>query len=129
MANDKNLRPLNTRTKSEQREIAKKGGVASGKARREKKAFKELIDTLLAEEGGNIGGKPATRKEMVAARAVRILTNPEAADTKEFLKAFEIVRDTIGEKPIEKVMVSEVEQDVIDEVERMVLGDDQETDD
>ena len=36
-------------------------------------------------------------------------------------KAFEIVRDTAGQKPVEKVMIAEVEQDVIDEVERAVL--------
>lgn len=37
MANDENLIPLNKRTKEEQREIAKQGGIKSGKIRREKK--------------------------------------------------------------------------------------------
>lgn len=37
-------------------------------------------------------------------------------------KAFEIIRDTIGEKPVDKVMIAEVEQSVIDEVERAVLN-------
>ena len=36
------------------------------------------------------------------------------------VKAFEVLRDTAGEKPVEKVMVAEVEQSVIDDVERMV---------
>ena len=35
MANTKNLKPFNTLTESEQREIAQKGGIASGAARRE----------------------------------------------------------------------------------------------
>ena len=41
---------------------------------------------------------------------------------KDSPKDFEILRDTIGEKPIDKIQVSEIEQSVIDEVEAMVLG-------
>lgn len=48
MANEQNLIPLNKRTKKEQREIATEGGIASGKARREKKTFQELAKTLLS---------------------------------------------------------------------------------
>ena len=36
------------------------------------------------------------------------------------LKAFEIVRDTAGQKPAEKIVVSEIDPDVISQVERMV---------
>ena len=46
--NVNNLIPLNQRTKEEQREIARQGGIASGKARREKKALKEQIELLLS---------------------------------------------------------------------------------
>lgn len=35
-------------------------------------------------------------------------------------KAFEVVRDSSGQKPIEKIMVAEVEQEVIDEVEALI---------
>lgn len=48
MPNEKNLIPFDQRTKSEQREIAKKGGVASGIARRRKKALKEAADLYLS---------------------------------------------------------------------------------
>ena len=44
-----NLIPQNKRTKAEQREIARKGGVASGKARREKKLLSEFYGSLLAD--------------------------------------------------------------------------------
>lgn len=47
MANEQNLKPQNKRTKSEQREIAKKGGIKSGEARRRKKALKETMQMLL----------------------------------------------------------------------------------
>lgn len=45
--NEKNLKPQNERTKEEQREIARMGGVASGKARREKKAIQTILNDLL----------------------------------------------------------------------------------
>lgn len=47
--NNKNLRPLNKRTKSEQREIQKKGGEASGESRRERKRLKELASAMCEE--------------------------------------------------------------------------------
>jgi hypothetical protein len=40
------------------------------------------------------------------------------------IKAMEFVRDTAGQKPVDKVVVADVDPDVIDEVERMVLEDD-----
>ena len=48
MANEKNLVPFDRRTESEQREIAKKGGQASGAARRRKKSLKEAADLYLS---------------------------------------------------------------------------------
>lgn len=47
MANEENLKPQSERTKSEQREIATKGGIASGKSRRRKKAMKERLQEAL----------------------------------------------------------------------------------
>ncbi len=50
----KNLKPLNKRTKEEQREIQSKGGVNSGKARRKKADLKkamELLMTLDVQDG------------------------------------------------------------------------------
>ena len=48
MANEKNLIPLNKRTKSEQREIQSSGGIASGAARRRKRSLKEAADLYLS---------------------------------------------------------------------------------
>lgn len=47
MANEKNLIPINKRTKSEQREYRKKGGQKSGEVRRQRKAMKEQMEMLL----------------------------------------------------------------------------------
>ena len=50
MQNDarKNLIPQNERTKDEQREIARKGGIASGIARREKKTVQKILNDFLS---------------------------------------------------------------------------------
>lgn len=48
MANEKNLIPLDKRTKSEQREIQSSGGTASGAARRRKRSLKEAADLYLS---------------------------------------------------------------------------------
>lgn len=41
-------------------------------------------------------------------------------------KAFEVLRDTIGQKPIDRVQIQEIDQNIIDEVEEMVFEDDDE---
>lgn len=48
MANEENLIPFNERTESEQRQIAQKGGIASGVARRRKRSMKEAADYYLS---------------------------------------------------------------------------------
>ena len=48
VSNEKNLIPFNERTESEQREIAQKGGIASGAARRRKRSMKEAADYYLS---------------------------------------------------------------------------------
>lgn len=114
-----NLKPQNTRTKTEQREIAKKGGIASGKARREKADFKRQcqiwMETNVAKDQK---GKAMTGADLMIAVAGKQIKNGSA-------KFWELMRDTAGYKPIDKVMVAEVEQETIDEVEAMVLGEDE----
>ena len=111
-----NLKPQNTRTKEEQRVIATMGGIASGEARRKKKLLKECFDVLLEKDYKRKDGYTASGAETLA------LTVFEKAQRGD-LKAFELVRDTAGQKPVDKVMLAEVDQKTIDEVESMVLGD------
>ena len=105
--NDQNLIPLNERTKSEQRAIASAGGKASGAARRARKTLKEELLLLLADG--------ETQKNVTLAMIQKALDG----DT----KAFEVIRDTIGEKPTEKVMVADVDPSIIAEVEKAVLDE------
>lgn len=87
MANNENLVDLRDRTTEEQREIARKGGIASGEARRRRKTLKEELLALLSE--GDIQEKIS----------LAILEKAKSGDT----KAYEVIRDTVGEKPIEKL--------------------------
>ena len=48
MANEQNLIPQSERTKEKQREIARLGGIASGKARREKQKTQQILSDLLS---------------------------------------------------------------------------------
>lgn len=48
MPNEKNLVPMDQRSESEAREFGQKGGIASGVARRRKRALKEAADVYLS---------------------------------------------------------------------------------
>ena len=117
MANDRNLKPFDERTEDEQRAIQRKGGIASGQARREKKELRHMLEMLLDKEyTDKKTGKTATGREAITTALI-------GQAMKGNVKAFETIRDSIGEKPVEKVMIADVDQSVIDEVERMVQGD------
>lgn len=49
MANEQNLIPNYERTPSERQEIARKGGIASGKARQERATMKKVLEDMLKE--------------------------------------------------------------------------------
>ena len=108
MANEQNLKPFNELTENEQRAIASAGGKASGEARRKRKTLKEELLLMLSEG--------ETQRSVTLA----LIEKAMSGDT----KAFEVIRDTIGEKPVDKVMIADVEPSVIAEVEAMVLTDD-----
>ena len=112
MANEQNLR---VPTSSEARENGKKGGIASGEARRVKKSLREAMQILMEADLTGKDGKTMTGTEAMAARAFQ-------AALKGDWKAWELVRDTAGQKPVERVMVADVEPSVIAEVEAMVNG-------
>jgi hypothetical protein len=86
MPNAKNLKANSERTPKERKELAQKAGKKSGEARREKKLLKEELMLLLAQ------GKTQEK--------ISLALIEEAI--KGNVKAFEVIRDTIGEKPVNK---------------------------
>lgn len=96
----KNLKPntRENRTKEEQKQIAIKGGIASGKARREKKTLRQCLEILLERTLKDKKGI-----EMSGAEAVSLKVFEKAL--KGDIRAFEVLRDTAGQKPVEKVQM------------------------
>lgn len=82
MANAENLIPLDKRTKSEQREIAKKGGIASGASRRAYRSLKQAAKAFFKEN------------DNAAMQLIQALYE-EAANGN--VKALEKLQDLIGE--------------------------------
>lgn len=93
MANEQNLRPSEYKLS---REEAKKGGIASGESRRNKKLLRDCIEVLLETEMDDGKGGKKTGAEALSVKLFK-----EAL--KGNVKAFEVLRDTAGQKPVEKI--------------------------
>ena len=113
MANEQNLKPFTERTEKEQRKIAKMGGKASGEARRKKKDLRLALEALLEKEFEDKKGNKLTGTEAITAKLFEKAMKGD-------VRAFETLRDTVGQKPVDKVVIAEVDQQVIDEIERLV---------
>lgn len=123
MANEQNLKKF---TSDQNREEAvkngRKGGKASGRAKRAKKNLREALQTLLESKVQTDDGT-ITGTEAMALKAFRSAISGD-------WKAWELVRDTSGQKPIDKVATAEVDPDILAEIDRIVSDDgNTETDD
>ena len=99
--NEKNLIPNSERSPSEVRENGKKGGIASGEARRKRKTLKEELLLMLSD--GDI-------QEKISLALINEAINGNNAGS--VTKAFEVIRDTIGERPVEKVQATQTVVDM-----------------
>lgn len=97
-------------------EEASKGGKRSAEVRRQKRDLRRALEMLLEKEFTDKNGNVATGAEAIT---TKLFEKAMKGD----VRAFETLRDTVGQKPVEKVMVAEVDQEVIDEVERAVLDE------
>lgn len=103
----------------EARENGRKGGQKSGEARRARKTLREELLALLTQDITDKNGRQMKTQTAISASMIKQALSGST-------KAYEIIRDTIGEKPIDKVMVAEVDPETISEVERIILGDEPE---
>jgi hypothetical protein len=86
MANENNLKPI--QTESEAREKGRQGGIASGKARRERKTLADTLRVVLEEKANDAG---LTRREAIVAKVVkRLYDEGDIRDLK-------ILADVLGE--------------------------------
>lgn len=96
MATTENLIPFNERTEDERRELARKAGKASGEARREKKMLKELLELALSQPSEIVEGE-----DNYTAITAALVNKAIQGDT----KAYEVIRDTLGQKPTEQTQM------------------------
>ena len=98
------------RTPSERRESAIKAGIASGDARRKRKALKEMMELALQMEEQNegyrsrmlkAGWEPENMTQMTVITQ-GLIQKAKAGD----VQAYNAIRDIIGEKPAEKMEMS-----------------------
>ena len=95
-------------------ERAKAAGIASGAARREKGDLRKLCQLWMEEEvATGKDGEKITGGQMM----VRVAVKEVAKGNSKF---WELLRDTAGFKPVDRVMVADVDPSVIADVEQMV---------
>jgi hypothetical protein len=93
MANEQNLKPFTSdQSREEAVKNGRKGGIASGKAKRENKLIRDRILERMGETDWD------TMIDNLIERA--------SSDT----KSFEVLRDTIGQKPTDKVEVANLDE-------------------
>lgn len=103
MANEENLKPPTT---SEARKRGKKGGIKSGKARKERKAMKETAEMILGltlKDGTvtaleDIQSMAAANGKNITVQDAIILKQAQKA-LKGDIRAAEFIRDTSGNRP------------------------------
>ena len=100
----------------EARELGRKGGLKSAEVRAARKTLREELLALLTQDITDKNGRQMKTQTAISASMIKQALSGST-------KAYEIIRDTIGEKPIDKVMISEVDPETINEVERLVYNE------
>ena len=107
MANEQNLIKNEDLTPSQRQKNASKAGKASAKKRQQNKTFKEIISKFL---DGQVSDERLKQQMIEFGFADKEVSNKSCAvfalwkeAIKGNTKAFELLRDTIGEKPIEQI--------------------------
>ena len=99
MANEQNLKPIKSLSSEEAKRRGSLGGKASVEARKEKKLFKEELT-----------------KRLGAKDFEEIIDNLIARAKKDD-KSFEVLRDTMGQKPSEKIEANLTYENKLKEVQ------------
>lgn len=110
MANPQNLIPGAHKLTVEE---ASKGGKASGKARREKRLLADALQELLDNDYTDKNG---TTMDGTMVLAVQLFKKAQKGDT----RAWELLRDTVGQKPIDRVEVGTIDPDARAEMDELL---------
>ena len=113
--NPQNLIPQNKKSPEERSRIARMGQIASTEAKRRKKTFREAMEAILEKE---VLDKNGNKIDLLTAISAKQIEKAGKGDT----KAFEVIRDTIGQKPVERVEITEWDTKIAGEIEAYVDG-------
>ena len=112
--NEQNLKPNSERTPSERKQLASKAGKASGKARREKRTMKQLLEIALSLMVTNKKGETASRKEVIA---IQLVNRAASGD----LRAIDLLTKLIGEQIVRQETQVTVKKDKFDDMSAQEL--------
>lgn len=112
--NEQNLKPNSERTPSERKQLASKAGKASGKARREKRTMKQLLEIALSLMVTNKKGETASRKEVIA---IQLVNRAASGD----LRAIDLLTKLIGEQIVRQDTQVTVKKDKFDDMSAQEL--------
>lgn len=112
--NEQNLKPNSERTPSERKQLASKAGKASGRARREKRTMKQLLEIALSLMVTNKKGETASRKEVIA---IQLVNRAASGD----LKAIDLLTKLIGEQIVRQETEVTVKKDKYDDMSAQEL--------
>lgn len=97
-------------------ESGRLGGIASGESKRQKKMLKEILADIL-QENMVVKDKEGNEKTIPSVVAITkgLITKAAKGDS----RAYEVIRDTLGEKPAEKVDITTGLESNIDKIKAM----------
>lgn len=111
MANEENLIPVTKLTESEARELSKRGGIASGVARRKKKTMRDTINLALGLRSELTDAEIERYMRFGFAdedidNQAKIIMGIMKLAAEGDIRAAEFIRDTAGQKPKDSMELS-----------------------
>ena len=111
MANEENLIPVTKLTESEARELSKRGGIASGVARRKKKTMRDTINLALGLRSELTDAEIERYMRFGFAdedidNQAKIIMGIMKLAAEGDIRAAEFIRDTAGQKPKDSMALS-----------------------
>ena len=107
--NEDNLIPANKRTEEELRKMTRNGGLASVKARREKKKLREMVEifgSLKVDKRNSRLMEDLGIDKEYHTRFMQGVVSLFSKANKGDVAAFNAIRDIIGEKPVDETKVT-----------------------
>ena len=100
----------------EQRERARRAGKRSAQVRKERKTMRQELEALLREDIHDKNGKVMNTQTALGTSLIKAALNGD-------VRAFIAIRDTIGEKPVEKVDVQAADFSALDAAYKAMKGE------